>query len=418
LDNSAGEDNITYKLSNSRNADSHRSSKGSNHESALGINESRTDPDKQDISVVWNAFKSTEEVCRSARMERLLMLQRKYEIDNIRHGIASESTNSGCIVGKDTAAEETDNDVGRKVGFDGEIDREDNDSSSDSFIRISKTTFRDGMQVIGQFNLGFILAKCSRNHLWILDQHACDEKYNFEQLCRNTVIHEQPLIKPLSLELSPSEEACVLDHMDIFQANGFRFAFDPEAPIRHRLSLTALPHSGAHEGRKAVQFGPSDVSALCAILTEGSSYDAGGGGTGTDGNGMYGNNAVRRHASTTARNPASQPQDSSAFRSVSSKGDTADRILARLPKAIAMFASRACRTSLMIGTALSQREMESVVKKLAQVDMPWNCPHGRPTMRHVANLLPVLLKDERRAAEHIATPTITVTPLTQQAEEQ
>jgi DNA mismatch repair protein PMS2 len=109
------------------------------------------------------------------------------------------------------------------------------------------------MQVVGQFNLGFVLARCSRNHLWILDQHACEERYNFEELCKKTVMHEQPLIQPLHLELNPSEEACVLDHMDIFQANGFRFNFDAEAPIRHRLSLTALPHSGAHEGRKAVQ---------------------------------------------------------------------------------------------------------------------------------------------------------------------
>jgi len=133
-------------------------------------------------------------------------------------------------------------------------------------------------------------------------------------------------------------------------------------------------------------------------LTEGSSYDAGSGGTGTDGNGMYGNNAVRRHASTSATS------------------DNADRLLARLPKAIAMFASRACRTSIMIGTALSQKEMSTIVQKLAQVDMPWNCPHGRPTMRHVANVLPILLKDERRAAEHIAIPTITIVPLTQPEE--
>ena len=133
------------------------------------------------------------------------------------------------------------------------IAEDDDSDSSTPFIRISKSIFRGGMQVIGQFNLGFILAKCSRNHLWILDQHACDEKYNFEQLCKKTIMHEQPLISPLRLELSPSEEACVLDNMEIFQANGFKFAFDSEAPIRHRLSLTALPHSGAHDGRKAVQ---------------------------------------------------------------------------------------------------------------------------------------------------------------------
>ena len=311
------------------------------------------------------------------------MRKRKEDIDDIRRSLRRKpnGTNTG---------ESSESGVDKAVAF----DDDDNDGSA-AFIRMPKSTFRSGMQVIGQFNLGFILARCSRNHLWILDQHACDEKYNYEQLCKKTVIHEQPLLRPLPLELTPSDEACVLDHMDVFEANGFRFVFDPTAPIRHRLSLRALPHSGAHEGRKAVQFGPSDVSVLCSILTEGSSYDAGSGGTGTDGNGMHGNNAVRRHAGKAS------PLDAS------------DRLLARLPKAIAMFASRACRTSIMIGTALSQKEMEGVVRKLAKVDMPWNCPHGRPTMRHVVDVMPLLRTDEKRAEEHIAVPTVTIVPGTQ-----
>ncbi len=353
--------------------------------------------EKPSAPVVWKGFSSTEDICLSSRMERLNMKKRKRDIDIIRRTLRNSmgSTNSSNKENSRRSKATSENDVAKEVAFDNDDDTEDDSG----FIRMPKSTFRNGMQVIGQFNLGFILARCSRNHLWILDQHACDEKYNYEQLCKNTVMHQQPLIRPLPLELTPSEEACVLDNMDIFEANGFRFSFDDKALIRHRLSLTALPHSGAHEGRKAVQFGPSDVSALCSILTEGSSYDAGSGGTGTDGTGMYGNNAVRRHAGTTS-------------------SDRPDRLLARLPKAVAMFASRACRTSIMIGTALSHKEMNSVVQKLAKVDQPWNCPHGRPTMRHVANVLPLMLKDERKAAEHIAVPTITVVPMTQEGEQQ
>lgn len=47
----------------------------------------------------------------------------------------------------------------------------------------------------------------------------------------------------------------------------------------------------------------------------------------------------------------------------------------------AHFASIACRTSIMIGTALEKGHMESIVKNLAGLDQPWNCPHGRPTIR-------------------------------------
>ena len=67
-------------------------------------------------------------------------------------------------------------------------------------------------------------------------------------------------------------------------------------------------------------------------------------------------------------------------------GEEAETIMARLPKTIAMFASRACRNSIMIGTALSQKEMEKIVRRLADVDSPWNCPHGRPTVRRLGAL--------------------------------
>ncbi len=60
------------------------------------------------------------------------------------------------------------------------------------------------MEILGQFNLGFIVARLGHD-LFILDQHACDEKYNFERLQRNTVLNRQPLLSPQPLDLSPSE---------------------------------------------------------------------------------------------------------------------------------------------------------------------------------------------------------------------
>lgn len=333
----------------------------------------------QPEAVVWTSFKNTDEVCRSSRLERMQMMRRRLDLRSLQRS---------CSDGQDLDPDA--NAVTNSVGVAG--------SSQATSISLSKDQFRSEMQVIGQFNMGFILARCKRNHLWILDQHACEERTNFENLLRDTVIHEQTLLKPMPLDLSPAEEACILDNVDIFEANGFKFKFDSSAPIRQRLSLTGLPHSGARDGRKAVQFDKGDVSTLCAILMDGSSYDAGDGGTGTDGSGRYGNNAVRRYASTA-----------------SSQFDAADRIIARLPKAIAMFASRACRSSVMIGTALSEREMEKIVRRLADVDQPWTCAHGRPTMRHVGEVLSVLQQDERRAAEYITDPTVTYTPMTQEA---
>ena len=49
------------------------------------------------------------------------------------------------------------------------------------------------MEVVGQFNLGFIIARLSQD-LFIVDQHAADEKYNFETLQRTTRLKPQKLV--------------------------------------------------------------------------------------------------------------------------------------------------------------------------------------------------------------------------------
>ncbi len=51
-----------------------------------------------------------------------------------------------------------------------------------------------------------------------------------------------------------------------------------------------------------------------------------------------------------------------------------------------MLASRACRSSIMIGKALSKGTMRAILEHLAGMQSPWNCPHGRPTMRHLCVL--------------------------------
>ena len=52
--------------------------------------------------------------------------------------------------------------------------------------------FKD-MEIIGQFNLGFIVTKLN-DDIFMIDQHATDEKYNFEMLQRHTALQGQRLI--------------------------------------------------------------------------------------------------------------------------------------------------------------------------------------------------------------------------------
>lgn len=81
----------------------------------------------------------------------------------------------------------------------------DSDQAAENELeRVFSKAHFSRMEVLGQFNLGFIVARMGSD-LFILDQHACDEKYNFERLQRETVLNRQPLLAPQPLHLSPAE---------------------------------------------------------------------------------------------------------------------------------------------------------------------------------------------------------------------
>lgn len=180
------------------------------------------------------------------------------------------------------------------------------------------------MQILGQFNLGFIITKID-SHLFIIDQHATDEKYRFEMLQQSTCIKQQPLFAPMKLDTTAANEVTIMANLDIFRANGFEILCE-ETEISSRLRLKSMPFS------KSTQFGMDDIVELCGLLNE------------TPG------------------------------------------VMTRLPKITKMFASRACRSAVMIGTALSVSKMSQIVKNMALMQQPWNCPHGRPTMRHLFDM--------------------------------
>ncbi|CAK9200839.1 unnamed protein product [Sphagnum jensenii] len=210
------------------------------------------------------------------------------------------------------------------------------------------------MKVLGQFNLGFILARLDQD-LFIIDQHASDEKFNFERLSKTMVLNRQPLLRPMPTELSAAEELIVTTHLQTFRQNGFDFIENDEAPPGQRLCLSAVPFS------KNITFGIGDVQELVSLLAD---------------------------------EPAPMMTEIANDGPIPDRRETAAPSLGRnwsfnsvRPSRVrGMLASRACRSSIMIGDALSQKQMEQVLCHLAELDAPWNCPHGRPTMRHLADL--------------------------------
>ncbi|XP_031194513.1 mismatch repair endonuclease PMS2 isoform X2 [Mastomys coucha] len=201
----------------------------------------------------------------------------------------------------------------------------DNQAAEDELRKeISKSMFAE-MEILGQFNLGFIVTKLKED-LFLVDQHAADEKYNFEMLQQHTVLQAQRLITPQTLSLTAVNEAVLIENLEIFRKNGFDFVIDEDAPVTERAKLISLPTS------KNWTFGPQDIDELIFMLSD-------------------------------------------------SPG-----VMCRPSRVRQMFASRACRKSVMIGTALNTSEMKKLITHMGEMDHPWNCPHGRPTMRHIANL--------------------------------
>ncbi|KAI0753876.1 hypothetical protein C8Q74DRAFT_345760 [Fomes fomentarius] len=227
----------------------------------------------------------------------------------------------------------------------------DNEEAAEALSRVIEKRDFERMEVIGQFNLGFIVVRRRKsasagnpsdsgnsNHsgaggtdmddLFIVDQHAADEKYNFETLQKTTRIDSQKLFRPQILELTAADELVAVENVDILRQNGFELDISEERAPGRRMQLTAQPIS------KSTVFDMKDLEELLHLMHD---------------------------------QPAGQ--------------------MVRCSKARAMFASRACRKSIMIGTPLNRRQMMSVIQHMGTMDQPWHCPHGRPTMRHLSDIV-------------------------------
>jgi len=211
-------------------------------------------------------------------------------------------------------------------------------------LTISKADFAE-MHIVGQFNLGFILATRSASQpgsaggavpsddLFIVDQHASDEIFNFHRLSATTSLTPQPLVKPHRLNLTAIEEETVMSSLPTLQKNGFTLTIDEsgDEPVGSRCKLLALPTS------RETTFDLRDLEEMISLLGE------------------------------------------------SSLTSTAAEVV-RPSKVRKMLAMRACRGSVMVGRTLTHTAMERVLRHMGQIDKPWNCPHGRPTMRHLVCL--------------------------------
>ena len=90
--------------------------------------------------------------------------------------------------------------------------------------------------------------------LFIIDQHATDEKYNFERLQKTERLQSQRLTVPQNLALPPTSQSILTSNMEAFNRNGFEFDQD--------LKLVKIPIS------RNWTFGKADIEELLFMLSE------------------------------------------------------------------------------------------------------------------------------------------------------
>lgn len=253
--------------------------------------------------------------------------KKKQNVHDVRKTLSFDIRSIGSNILNDVY-HHTSLQAGRNIHIDNIEAREE--AESKLVYLISKKDFTK-MQVVGQFNLGFILVTLNGgNNLFIVDQHASDEKYNFERLANSTsMFHSQQLVVPRNMELNALDEMTVLANLEVFKTNGFGLKVDEDQIPGHRVKLTSLPVL------RTTVFDESDFHELIHLTNQSGSVN-------------------NKHV--------------------------------KCSKIRTILALRSCRSSIMIGQPLSTATMKKVVNNLSHLDKPWNCPHGRPTMRHLTEL--------------------------------
>ncbi|MBD3328006.1 DNA mismatch repair endonuclease MutL [Candidatus Peregrinibacteria bacterium] len=172
--------------------------------------------------------------------------------------------------------------------------------------------------IIGQMDDSYILVQKGKE-LLIIDQHAAHERIQYKKLVdefERKAIISQPLLAPIQFDLSPEQQNILAQNSELIANLGFEI----ENFGGNTFSIFAVPNYMVKQ----------DVeSTMISLLDD------------------LADNAV--------------------------KGDFTRRKEKALTYA-------ACRSAIKFGDKISRTEQEALIKDLFKLELPYSCPHGRPTM--------------------------------------
>ena len=175
------------------------------------------------------------------------------------------------------------------------------------------------MEPLAQFADSYILAQ-GEGCLYVVDQHALHERVRYERL-RNSMANwgAQPLIEPISLDLSAVQSSVVEVSRDRLGDLGFEFTDGDE-----KLSLTSVPVMLAGDSRLQ--------GFLIDLIAE-----------------------LQESGEVGPLNVAENLADEIAF-------------------------MKSCRGAVKANQVLSIAEMRRLLADMSTIENPWACVHGRPTV--------------------------------------
>lgn len=175
-----------------------------------------------------------------------------------------------------------------------------------------------GLRVVGQIRQTYVVAEGS-DGMYLVDQHAAHERIVYDQIRRRQ--HErvvQPLLAPISAELSMAQAATLEEYNELLTGYGFQLEpFGGDAWLVRTVPATLA------SGRN-----PDPAQALINLL------------------------------------------DAVAVEQVVMEREDA------------LAATIACHGAVRAGDTLNYDEMDALLRQLEATENPHHCPHGRPTVIH------------------------------------
>jgi DNA mismatch repair protein MutL len=158
--------------------------------------------------------------------------------------------------------------------------------------------------------------------LFLIDQHAAHERVLYEDILNEMkngsgAVPSQPLLEPAQLSLTPQETQTFKDNADIFE----RFGFDTRETDDGSIAVTSVPFFFK---------GPLPVVFFIEILDK------------------------MEETPSAGLHPAEYKT--------------------------AVIAMAACKAAVKANDRLSEAEARALLVRLLEMENPYSCPHGRPTI--------------------------------------